>query len=385
MQWPAVSLFVIVIMSCCQHQSRKKQTERVTVTMQDHSKQVRGVMENSANPSPALALSHSNTCSSPPPTVEQTPPSRNSGSSEFNNSVIRNNICCDNSSNSCISLPPSWRSGEIISFESFGAGGELGCSWDLLIERLPDSFLHSQERDREGGGKAGSSLCVALALPSQPYNRLRISNMQTGALDWSGKAADRDSCWVVTSSPPCSPSSPHTVTLTHNAFSKKKGQGRVYSFVLASRDGGWIAQPLPLSQPPSQSSSVDPSVSVAADSCHTHTTTDTAEIKSESRLPRWRVQALQPRRTHRRACHHQPRRSGREGKTGIESTASGDVEEGEEEERIRVPAQPLTDTQLRSFVHEVIIFYLIQCRDTGLHGAASEGARLCADGSQESH
>ena len=139
-------------------------------------------------------------------------------------------------------LPPSWRSGETIRFS------QSGSSWDLLVERLPNSFLHSQQKYFEGiaDGEV-SSLCVSLARPSNPYQRLRVSNLESGSLDWGGRAGDKDCCWVVTTHRVSTSDS--TVTLEHTSHSKKKGQGRSYSFALAAKGAGWVAQPLNITQP----------------------------------------------------------------------------------------------------------------------------------------
>lgn len=413
-QWSAVSLFVLVVMGCCQCQARKKQSERCKLIIHDDDYSLPSRDDDTERSPPLSSPSTSvSTASSPSVTSVSTPgveprplPNTNITSS---NSSSSNNIGNDYDGEDIdndASLPPTWRTGEVIRFSSWAEGDtdtdrdrEGGCSWDLLVERLPDSFLHSQQRDKGGGGGGGGggrgmSLCVALALPSKPYERLRISNMETGALDWSGKAADKDSCWVVTTIPSfSSPSSPshHMVTLTHNFYSKKKGQGRLYSFVLAYKNGGWIAESC-------NATTERVETERATETSVSDTVTDSTT--TTTRLPQWRVQALQlqPQRSHLHDRHHhchrhcQSRRrekQSRGGLVGPKETTVGAIasttttattavtttvdKDGREQKEQRgqrerqgqrpreimgevtgmVPARPLTETQLLSFVHQV--------------------------------
>lgn len=215
------------------------------------------------------------------------------------------------SSGTVHSLPPTWISGETVRFT------QHDCCWDLLIERLPDNYLHSQKRGEretetyrvavESREDLSARVCVSLARSSSPYQRLRINNSEKGSLDWRGRGGDKDSCWVVT---PLATSisktqlQTHEVTLCHTSYSKKKGQGREYTFILSSRGGGWVALPV-------------------------------GSVSSPGAPPSWKVEALQPMMTGCRA--------------GGDKRDSFDLR-SDLHSNLR-PAPALSDPQLHSFLH----------------------------------
>ena len=105
-------------------------------------------------------------------------------------------------------LSPAWVSGEMICFRN----GQH--SFVFIIERVTDKALLDFAAVEFGK----SAIIITIALPSTPYSRLRISNPDTGTLDWHGNGSDKCACWAVLSPSSCT-------TEVHACFRNFRAKG----------------------------------------------------------------------------------------------------------------------------------------------------------------